>query len=84
MEKATEAYELWEKSYPRDMVPHANLGSLYAALGQYEKAIAETEAAQRLEPTIVGYANLACNYINVNRLKDARPDAPGSTAEKLR
>jgi serine/threonine protein kinase/tetratricopeptide (TPR) repeat protein len=72
VEKATEAYELWEKSYPRDMVPHSNLGSLYSSLGQYDKAIAESEAAQRLEPTIVNYSNLASSYIAVNRLKDAR------------
>ena len=72
VEKATEAYELWAKSYPRDMVPHANLGVHLCALGQYDKAIAETEAALRLEPTIVGYGNLAGDYINVNRLKDAR------------
>jgi tetratricopeptide (TPR) repeat protein len=72
VEKATEAYELWAKSYPRDMVPHGSLGFLYSALGQYDKAIAETEAAQRLEPAISGYANLASFYIAVNRLKDAR------------
>jgi tetratricopeptide (TPR) repeat protein len=72
VEKATEAYELWAKSYPRDIVPHGNLGSLYAALGQYDKAIAETEACQRLEPTIAGYSNLAQYYVNVGRLKDAR------------
>ena len=60
------------KAIPRDMVPHGNLGFIYTALGQYDKAIAETEAAQRLEPTIAGYGNLAGNYINVNRLKDAR------------
>jgi serine/threonine protein kinase len=72
MDKTIEAYELWAKSYPREMVPHGNLGSLYAAVGQYDKAIAETEAAQRLEPTITDYANLASNYISVNRLKDAR------------
>jgi tetratricopeptide (TPR) repeat protein len=72
VEKATEAYELWAKTYPRDMVPHANLGALYSALGQYDKAIAETEASLRLEPTLTGYGNLASNYINVNRLKDAR------------
>ena len=71
VEKATEAYELWAKSYPRDMVPHANLGVLYSALGQYDKAIAETETKQRLEPTINGYGNLAGIYINVNRLKEA-------------
>jgi serine/threonine protein kinase/tetratricopeptide (TPR) repeat protein len=72
IEKATEAYELWAKSYPRDMVPHGNLGWFYNAMGQYDKAIAETEAGQRLEPTITGYTNLASNYIAVNRLKDAR------------
>ena len=72
VEKATEVYELWEKSYPRDMVPHTNLGVVYNALGQYDKAIAETEASLRQEPTITGYGNQAGNYINVNRLKDAR------------
>ncbi|MFZ3191078.1 MAG: protein kinase [Candidatus Sulfotelmatobacter sp.] len=72
VEKATEAYELWAKSYPRDMVPHVNLGVIYSALGQYDKAIAETEIQQRLEPSIVGYGNLAGDYVNVNRLKDAR------------
>jgi predicted Zn-dependent protease len=72
VEKATEAYELWAKSYPRDMVPHANLGSLYLELGQYDKSIAEIEVQQQLEPSISGYGNLAGDYINVNRLKDAR------------
>ena len=72
MEKATEAYELWAKSFPRDMVPRGNLGFIYSALGQYEKAIAETEAQQQLEPNIVGYGNLAGLYINVNRIKDAQ------------
>ena len=72
VEKATEAYELWAKSYPRDFVPHANLGFLYGNLGQYDKAIAETEAGLRLEPTRTGYGNLANFYIVVNRLKDAR------------
>jgi len=72
MDKAIESYELWAKSYPREMVPRGNLGSLYASVGQYDKAIAETEAAQRLEPSITDYANLASNYISVNRIKDAR------------
>ena len=72
MDKAIESYELWAKSYPRDMIPHGNLGSLYASVGQYDKAIAETETAQRLQPTITDYANLASDYVSVNRLKDAR------------
>ncbi|MGA8283504.1 MAG: protein kinase, partial [Candidatus Sulfotelmatobacter sp.] len=72
VEKATEAYELWAKSYPRDPVPHGNLGFIYSALGQYEKSIVETEAQQRLEGSIVGYGNLAGTYINLERIKEAR------------
>jgi eukaryotic-like serine/threonine-protein kinase len=72
LEKATEAYELWAKSYPRDMVPHGNLGVLYGSLGQYDKAIAETQTQLKLESTITGYAGLAGYYMNLNRLKEAR------------
>jgi hypothetical protein len=72
LEKSTEAYELWAKSYPRDAVPHTNVASIYSTLGQYDKSITETEIAQKLEPSIVGYSNLAGNYISVNRLNDAR------------
>ncbi len=72
VEKATEAYELWAKSYPNDPVPHGNLGFIYSALGQFDKAIVETEAQQRLEGSIVGYGNLAATYINLDRIKEAR------------
>ena len=72
VEKATEAYELWAKSYPRDMVPPGNLGSLYANLGQWDKSIVETEIALKLEPAITNYSNLANAYVAVNRLDDAR------------
>jgi len=83
VEKATEAYELWEKSYPSDMVPHANLSVIYSALGQYDKAVVETEAQNRMESTIVGYANLAGLYINVNRLKEAEQTLKAAQAKKL-
>jgi eukaryotic-like serine/threonine-protein kinase len=72
IDKAIEAYQLWAKSYPRDLVPRGNVGSLYSSLGDYDKAVAETEAAQRIEPTITDYANLATDYLAVNRLQDAR------------
>ena len=50
LEKEAQTYQLWVQSYPRDSVPHGNLGANYAALGQYEKAVAETQAAIELEP----------------------------------
>jgi eukaryotic-like serine/threonine-protein kinase len=72
VEKATEAYELWAKTYPRDQVPHGNLGYIYTTLGQYDKAAAETEEQQRLGPTLTGYGNLAGIYTNLGRLDDAK------------
>jgi eukaryotic-like serine/threonine-protein kinase len=71
LEKATEVYELWSKSYPRDDTPPLNLGVVYQQLGQYDKAVVETEEAQRLAPTTTGYGNLAFEYIALNRLDDA-------------
>jgi eukaryotic-like serine/threonine-protein kinase len=72
VEKATEAYELWAKTYPLDMAPHTNLGTIYSALGQYDKAAAETEESQQLEPALNGFGNLAGIYINLERLQDAQ------------
>ena len=71
LEKAIEAYQLWSKSYPRDLVPHLNLDSLYSAFGRYDKAAAESEEALRLEPTIGIYGNLAGDYLQLNRIDDA-------------
>jgi serine/threonine protein kinase/tetratricopeptide (TPR) repeat protein len=71
LEKAIQAYELWSRTYPRDMTPHANLDPLYSALGRYDKAAAESEEALRLEPAMGAYANLASTYIQLNRLDDA-------------
>jgi serine/threonine protein kinase/Flp pilus assembly protein TadD len=83
MEKATEAYELWAKSYPRDQVPQGNLGVIYSSLGQYEKAAAATEEQQRLGPTLTGYGNLAGIYTNLNRLDDARAVLQQAQANKV-
>src|SRR4029077_16307557 len=57
---------------PRDLVPHTNLGLMYSVLGQYDKAVAQTEESLRLEPTIPSYGNLAAFYINLNQLDEAK------------
>ncbi len=43
LEKSVQVYELWSKSYPRDDTPPMNLGVVYQQLGQYDKAVIETE-----------------------------------------
>ena len=72
LEQASQVYELWAKTYPQDLVPPTNLGDIYAQLGQYEKAVTETQYGLRLEPSIVGYGNLAGDYLALNRLDDVK------------
>jgi serine/threonine protein kinase/tetratricopeptide (TPR) repeat protein len=72
-EKAAQVYDLWRRTYPRDVVPYANLGNIYFAVGQYEKALLQFQEALRLEPNNVnGYTNLAVTYIDMNRFDEAR------------
>src|SRR3989449_5492307 len=63
LEQASQVYELWAKSYPQDFVPPGNLGDIYSNLGQYEKALTRTQEGLRLEPSLVGYTNLAQDYL---------------------
>ena len=71
-------YELWAQTYPREVVPPANLGVLYQSPGQYDKALEEFREALRLVPDdALTYSNLAISYICLDRLKEA-----GATAEE--
>jgi eukaryotic-like serine/threonine-protein kinase len=84
LEKEAQTYQLWIQSYPRDDIPHGNLGSNFTALGQYEKSVTETQEAQRLEPnTVIGYANLGQNFLALNRLDDAQAMFQQALARKL-
>jgi serine/threonine protein kinase/tetratricopeptide (TPR) repeat protein len=70
--KAIQAYELWAQTYPRDSVPPNNVGLLYAALGEPDKALAEQRRNLELDPTsALSYSNLAGAYINMDRLDEA-------------
>jgi eukaryotic-like serine/threonine-protein kinase len=71
--QAAQAYELWAQSYPRDYLPRASLGSLYAVLGQYDKSVTATQEALRLEPNaVLIYSNLANDYLALGRPKEAQ------------
>ena len=72
LEQATQVYELWSKSYPRDPIPPGNLGYIYTELGQYDKALAATLDSQRLEPDVIGYFNLMGSFLSLNRPDDAQ------------
>ena len=84
LEKASQVYELWEQSYPREMITHTNLGFIYSVLGQHEKSVAETEEALRLEPNnINGYGNLAGSDLALGRLDAAQQVLARAQARQL-
>jgi serine/threonine protein kinase/Flp pilus assembly protein TadD len=71
--KGNEIYELWAQAYPRDAVPHGNLGATNFYMGQYEKALSETLEHLRIEPNNgLGYGNLVAQYAALNRIDEAK------------
>ena len=72
LEKAAQAYELWQQTYPRDAVPYVNLGFIYGFLGNWQKALEEGREAILLEPNDeTNYGNLGYGYASLNRLDEA-------------
>jgi DNA-binding winged helix-turn-helix (wHTH) protein/tetratricopeptide (TPR) repeat protein len=73
LDKSIQTYELWLRTYPRDVVPRINLTDLYLRRGEDEKALAEILEAARLDPNrAVIYEVLIESYICANRLAEAK------------
>jgi len=72
-DKATQAYELLAKNYPRDDGVRLVLGDEYMLLGQWERALSETQECLRLEKNdAAAYSNLAQIFLALNRLDEAK------------
>lgn len=84
LEAAIRSDELWAQTYPRDSRSPTGLGVLYRFLGVYDKALAAYQAALRLDPgSGLSYANLARDYLNLNRLEDAKAVAQEAQSRHL-
>jgi serine/threonine protein kinase/tetratricopeptide (TPR) repeat protein len=84
LEKANQTYELWAQAYSQDYVPRANLGNIYAYLGQFEKAAAVTLEALRLNPdNSIAYGNLMVDYAYLNRFDEANATYQQAIAHKV-
>ena len=84
LDKALENYLLWEREFPQDFIPYLNAGGIYSTQGQYEKAISETRSCLQIEPNdVIVYSNLGTNYLNVNRLDEAKSTFDQALALKL-
>jgi tetratricopeptide (TPR) repeat protein len=84
LEKEAQTYELWIQSYPRDFIPHINLGANSGIFGEYDKAVAQTQEGLRLDPNnIVSYGNLAQYFLSLNRFDDAQATFDQAAARKV-
>jgi eukaryotic-like serine/threonine-protein kinase len=72
LEKARQELELWAKAYPRDPVPSNALGVIYGGLGQVDKALIEQLESHRLRQSDISYADLAYDYLQLNRFEEAQ------------
>ncbi len=84
MDKTNQVYELWEQTYPHDSIPVHNLSVYYIQTGQYEKALAQSQQAIRLEPDdSLANLGLADDYIFLDRLDEAKATLNGALAKKI-
>jgi tetratricopeptide (TPR) repeat protein/predicted Ser/Thr protein kinase len=83
LEKAVQQYELWIQEYPRDEEAYNDLGAAYDALGQHEKATNGYQESLALNPDNgATSANLAQEYIALNRLDEAKVTVDRALAHK--
>jgi eukaryotic-like serine/threonine-protein kinase len=83
-EKAIQAFKLWAKSYPRDDLAPLELGNEYMLLGQWERALSETQESLRLNQNdVVTYSNLGRIFLALNRLDGAKATLRQAVVRKL-
>ncbi len=72
LENASQVYELWEQTYPRDFRPYMGLCETSIGMGDWEKALEQAREATRLEPDEQGnYILLGFAYTALNQLDEA-------------
>jgi predicted Ser/Thr protein kinase len=84
MEASRNTYELWAQTYPRDNTPRTNAAATYSGLGDYEEALASSQAARRLEPGLgVNYWVLIRSLLYLSRLDEAKTAGEEAQARHL-
>jgi serine/threonine protein kinase/Tfp pilus assembly protein PilF len=72
-DKSNEAYELWNRTYPRDSIPTNNLAVFYEVSGRFDEALPWAQETMRLDPNHqLSYSILAGAYLGLGRLAEAK------------
>jgi len=73
LDKSIEAYQLWNRTYPRDSIPANNLGVAYNEIGKFDQGLVEAQETMRLDPnSAFSYGLLGGSYLDLNRLAEAK------------
>jgi eukaryotic-like serine/threonine-protein kinase len=84
LERLTQALDMWISEYPRDAGPHGSLGSNYAFMGEYTKALTEWQTALRLSPNDVAmYENVGLIFLTLHRPFEAQQTLNSAFAQHL-
>jgi eukaryotic-like serine/threonine-protein kinase len=84
LERLTQALDMWISEYPRDAGPHGSLGSNYAFMGEYAKALTEWQTALRLSPDdVTMYENVSLIFLTLNRPFEAQQALNSAFAQHL-
>jgi eukaryotic-like serine/threonine-protein kinase len=84
LDKASQTYQEWIASYPRDWQAYNELGVVYVGLGQFEKdAEAQRETIRLAPDQPAGYANLTNALIALNRFDEVIQTVTQMNAHKM-
>ena len=84
LEAARTSYQAWAQSYPRDDEPPTNLWTIYALIGNYEKAHAAGLQAWTINSNSGNNSvNLAYSYQWIDQLDQAKATAQDSRAHNV-
>jgi serine/threonine protein kinase/Flp pilus assembly protein TadD len=83
LEKASQIYESWQQTYPRDDVPTNNLAVIDNELGEYAKALTGQQAAFQLSQDPLAYSNLVSDYVANEKIDEAETLIQQAQANKV-
>ncbi|MGA9641763.1 MAG: protein kinase [Terriglobales bacterium] len=84
MEKAAQTLYQWKQLYPGDPTPHVDLGLIALNLGHLEEALRnDLEGFALKKDSSLVYGVVSSDYVNLNRLDEARGILDEARARKL-
>ncbi|MGA8490533.1 MAG: protein kinase [Terriglobales bacterium] len=84
LDKAAQTYQDEIESYPRYFAAYGNLGTVYGAQGQYEKAVEASKQDLRLAPDrLTPYEDLANDTLALQRFDETRQAIHDGQGQKL-